>query len=303
MSELVDHEIPGGVLSDKAILQHVENGELIVKDTFTERSLQPASYDLTIARDGLITPDNVEVPPHKTWLLSRQIVLGSGDTALFSSQELFRMPKSVAGNISIKNRLAAEGLTLLSGLLIDPGYGLEERTDDERGCRIYLHVANTGKDPILLRPGKDQIARVQFLRVLGDVWEKRRSPRPSRWNEQQQASLGFLTELKQLKEDIERSENRSQNVVLFGVVVVAIALIGAAFSTILSIVTNSQLRGELRYAWPDSSDHAIVWSLLLVAAAGFALTFVLAVREIAGWLGSRWRRRRRSQPRRRRPAV
>ncbi len=293
-------EILGGVLSDGAIMQHVDNGELIVKSSFTEKSLQPASYDLTIARDGLITPDSVEVPPHKVWLLPRRVVMGSGDTALFSSRELFRMPKSVAGNISIKNRLAAEGLTLLSGLLIDPGYGLDEQTDDEDGCRLYLHVANTGKDPILLHPGEDQIARVQFLRVFGDVWDKRIPPRPSRWSEQQQASLGFLTELKQLKEDVERSENRSQNIVLFGVVVVAIALIGAAFSTILSIVTNSQLRGELQHAWPNSSDHAVVWGLLLVAAAGFALVFVLAFREIAGWLSSRRRRRRRrSRPRRR----
>lgn len=289
----------GGVLSDGAIIRHVQSGELIVAG-FCKKSLQPASYDVTIAEDGLIRPNGKKTPPNESAGRSRGVLLGSGDTALFSTKELFNMPDDVAGNISIKNRLAAEGLSLLSGLLIDPGYGTGEHPDDERGCRLFLHVANTGKDAILLQPGEDQIARVQFLRVVGDKWQDRVTPRSSRWSEQQQASLGLLTELKQLKESVEQSEARSQQVVLFGIVVVAIALIGASFSSILSVVTNSRLRAELQHVWPHSSGHATVWALLFVAVGLIALSSVLGFREVAGWWVSRRRRSKRLAPRRRR---
>jgi hypothetical protein len=176
------------------------------------------------------------------------------------------MPGNLAGNLSIKNRPASEGLTLLSGLLVDPGYGSDETADDERGCRLFLHVANAGREPILLKPGEDAIARIQFLPVVGGKWDRRKKARASRWSEQQQASLGFLTEMKQLKERVETTGARSELVVLFGVVVLAVALIGAAFSTILSIVTNKDLSAELHKAWPASSNDAIVWAILLVGA-------------------------------------
>jgi hypothetical protein len=202
-------------------------------------------------------------------------VLGSGDSALFSTRELFRMPHDVAGNVTVKNRLASEGLTLLSGLLIDPGYGLDEQADDPAGCRLFLHVANIGADPILLRPGKDQIARVQFLPVLGGSRVGRDKISPSRWSEQRRASLGFLTDLKNLKSDVELSDNRSQQVVLFGFVVLAFALIGASFSTILSIATNESLNKRLHDTWPSSSNEAMIWVIVFLAVAVLVLATVL----------------------------
>ncbi|HXN39816.1 MAG TPA: hypothetical protein VN892_17410 [Solirubrobacteraceae bacterium] len=286
----------GGVLSDRAIFEEVHAGRLIVLDTFRADSLYAASYDVTIARDGLILPNGREIPPGRADSLSgrrRPVVLEAGDTALFSTQELFRMPDDVAGNVSIKNRLAVEGLTLLSGLLVDPGYGVEELADDEHGCRLFLHIANASKRPILLKPGEDAIARIQFLPVVGGRWEHRKPARASRWSEQQQASLGFLTEMKELKERVERTSARSEEVVLFGVVVLAIALIGATFSTILSIVTNATLSEKLHDAWPASSHDGVVWALLLLAISVFMLAAVLAVCKIGRSVAARCRRRRR----------
>jgi deoxycytidine triphosphate deaminase len=293
----VEESPPTGVFSDKAIIAAFQAGELIV-DGFREESLHGASYDLTIARDGLILPDGQEVPPGRAGTVRerrRPVVLESGDTALFSTKELFRMPDDVAGNISVKNRLAAEGLSLLSGLFIDPGYGADERADDEAGCRLFLHVANTGRDSILLQPGSDAIARVQFLRLRGGTWEGRKPARASRWSEQRQASLGFLTDMKELKERVETTSARSEQVVLLGVVVLAVALIGAAFSTILSIVTNQKLGEELHNAWPGSSDDAIVWAVLVVGGpvAVYAIVQLLRKAIHGGLLIHRWRRRRR----------
>jgi deoxycytidine triphosphate deaminase len=285
----------GGVLSDRAIFEEVRAGRLIVLETFRADSLHAASYDVMIARDGLILPNGREIPPGRVGSLSarwRPVVLEAGDTAVFSTQELFRMPEDVAGNLSIKNRLAVEGLTLLSGLLVDPGYGVDETTDDEHGCRLFLHVANAGTQPILLTPGEDAIARIQFLPVVGGRWEHRKRARASRWGEQQQASLGFLTEMKELKERVKTTSARSEQVVLFGVIVLAVALIGAIFSTILSIVTNGALSEKLHDAWPASSHDAVVWALILVGISLSLLSIVLAVGKIGRSIGA-WRRRHR----------
>jgi deoxycytidine triphosphate deaminase len=285
----------GGVLSDQAIREAVDAGKLIV-GSFEPASLHAASYDVTIARDGLILPNGERIPPGRAQTLrarGRPVVLESGDTAMFSTSELLCMPGDIAGNLSIKNRLAAEGLTLLSGLLVDPGYGVDETADDEGGCRLFLHVANAGSAPILLKPGEDAIARIQFLPVIGGKWEQRKLARASRWSEQQQASLGFLTEMKELKERVETTSARSEQIVLFGVVVLAVALIGASFSAILSIVTNSALSERLHDAWPASSRDGIVWALILLATTTGALAIVLGSGRIGSFVAARRRRTRR----------
>jgi deoxycytidine triphosphate deaminase len=228
----------GGVLSDEAIYELVhssELGELIVKATFDKASLQPASYDPRIAPDGLITPHGAKIKPGEDG--PAKVVLQSGDAAMFSTIEMFRMPADFAGNITIKNRLATEGLMLLSGLLIDPGYGSDETVEDDPGCRLYLHVANIGKEPIILRP-KDQIARVQFLHVCGGQSPSRRLIKASEWKTQEQPSLGFLTELKDIKEKVESTSNQVQYVVMLGYVVLGVTLIGVVVATVLAIVSK-----------------------------------------------------------------
>lgn len=285
----------GGVLSDGAIIERIVKGELIALSTFNEDSLHGSSYDVAIAQDGLITPSRDEVPPCRTavpW--TGPVVIESGETALFSSKELFRLPDDVAGNVSIKNRLASQGLSLLSGLLIDPGYGLDEFADDRLGCRLFLHVANTSRSRIVLVPGVDVIARVQFLPIVGPRWSKRKSAKASRWSEQKRASLGFFTEMRELKQEVEETSTRSRQIVLFGVVVVAIALVGAAFSSILSIATNSNLSEKLHDAWPASSNDALVWSSLLLAVSVVLLAVVLACEKLLSKIdAARWERRKR----------
>jgi deoxycytidine triphosphate deaminase len=227
-----------GVLSDQAIYERVQSDELIVKSTFDPDSLQPASYDLQIARDGLITPGGEKIPPGADGDRPAKVVLYPGQAALFSTVAMLRMPEDVAGNVTIKNRLATEGLMLLSGLLVDPGYGSDETVDSEPGCRLYLHVANIGKDPVTIRPGEDRIARLQFLRVYGGRHQSRPKIEASEWNSQEQPSLGFLTELRELKEKVESTNSQVQNVVMLGFVVLGVTLFGVVVATVLAIVSK-----------------------------------------------------------------
>lgn len=230
----------GGVLSDRAIEDLVhssELGKLIVRETFSDGSLQGASYNPRIADNGLITPGGEKIPPDSDDQRPVKVVLHSGDAAMFSTVERFVMPPDVAGNITIKNGQATEGLMLLSGLLIDPGYGSDKKNDgDKPGRRLYLHVANIGKEPIVVKPG-DQIARIQFLSVYGGLGHTRKIE-ASGWNAQEQPSLGFLTELKDLKEKVESTSSQVQYVVMLGYVVLGVTLIGVVVATVLAIVSK-----------------------------------------------------------------
>ncbi len=284
----------GGVLSDGAILSEAKIGKLIVGETCRESFVKPASYDVTAAPDGMIVPSGEEIPAGRG-RGPKRVVLQPGDTAMFSTRELFSLPETIAGNITIKNSLAIEGLLLLSGGLVDPGYGHEKRAPKQAGDRLYLHVANIGKQAIEIRPESDPIARIQFLTVCGPIKVPRKTIPPSSWSDQKRPSLGFLSELKELKENVERSDVRSKAVVQFGVVVVAIALIGASFSAILSIVTNSTLSKELHNVWPASSRDGVVWAMVFLGTVLAVLTVVLATDKICRVLDRRRRRKRRLQ--------
>jgi deoxycytidine triphosphate deaminase len=263
----------GGVLSDAAIRSEVGKGRLIIEG-FDKSQLEPASYNVTVARDGLITPGGEEVRPDSGDVHLQKIALDSGDTALFSTIERFQMPASVAGNITIKNRFANKGLMLLSGLLIDPGYG-DGTVEGKPGCRLYLHVGNISSERIWITPGEEQIARIQFLRVsAGDLPKKKIAD--SLWKDQRQPSLSFLTELKDLKDKVERTSYRSEQVVLFGFVVLAVSLIGISLSTILSIGQSTELIKELHRLKPGSSGGVV---LLAVALASLWVTV---------WTWGRW---------------
>lgn len=267
------------VLSDAEIERRATKDELIVKATFRESSLQPSSYDVTIAKDGLITPTGTDYAPGGVGAHPRKVILYPGDTALFSTRELFRLPHDVAGNISIKNRLAADGLTLLSGMLIDPGYGFDQPADAEKGCRLYMHVANIGRDPIVLQPDRQQVARVQFLPVAGGESANRKDVPPSRWVEQTQASLGFLAELKQLKEKTERASYRSEQVVLLGFIVLGASIVGITLSTILSITLNTKLMREIHRNLPHTVSGKALLAALCVGVAGVLLAAAMILKR------------------------
>jgi deoxycytidine triphosphate deaminase len=308
-----------GVLSGRAIARLADNEELIVEG-YQSTCVQPASYNVTIAETGLITPGDKRIPPAQPKKSKGEgsekpdergqsqvakllelaprptrppVVLEPGDTAVFSSRERFELPVSIAGNVTVKNTYAAQGLMLLSGMLIDPGYGNGNAHGDGRqGCPLYLHVANIGRERMALIPGFDDIARIQFLHV-DETSDATDSVSGSRWENQKLVSLGFLSDLKELKENVERTETRTQLVLAGGVVVILLALIAAAFSSILSIAADQELTGDLQSTWGSLSlSQSILWAALIVGIPVLILALVLGASKIGARL-MRFRRLKR----------
>ena len=79
------------------------------------------------------------------------------------------MEWDIAGNIGLKFSLAAQGLLVLTGMALDPGYG---RQLDDNGVWIAmadqcLHfvLANVGPKPVVLTPGRERIAFLQLFEI------------------------------------------------------------------------------------------------------------------------------------------
>ncbi|HXP28364.1 MAG TPA: hypothetical protein VN804_01295, partial [Solirubrobacteraceae bacterium] len=206
----------------------------------------------------------------------RRVVLQPGDAAMFSTREVFSLPATIAGNITIKNSRATEGLMLLSGGLIDPGYGLEENPGARRGGRLYLHVANIGRQTIEIRPGAERIARIQFLRVCGS--ELSREPiAPSQWCEQRKPSLGFLSELKQLKSSSEGTRDLISYIAVGGAFVLLMTLISVALAVILSLSSEAKLVAATKAAVPQTDAGKWLAVAILLGLSVLALGFIVTI--------------------------
>jgi deoxycytidine triphosphate deaminase len=172
----------GSVLTADEIRELLRSGLIFKKDvngndTYDEGNLRAAAYDLRMANDQIIVP-NPEDPgkplrcrtgEHRT----STIILKPGDVALLSTRERLAMPWNIAGNLGLKFSLASQGILTLTGLFVDPGYGLD--SDD---ARLHFLVANVGAKDVPLVPGKERIAAIQFIRVSGSTEE--RIPPPDR---------------------------------------------------------------------------------------------------------------------------
>jgi hypothetical protein len=202
---------------------------------------------------------------------------------MFSTNEMLCMPKAIAGNITIKNRLAMEGLLLLSGGLIDPGYGHDERDGGQPGCRLFLHVANIGKDTIEIRPGTERIARIQFLRVCGTESNDRALIRASRWKGQKRASLGFLSDLKKLKDSSDRNRDVINYVMIGGAFVLLMTMISVSLAVILSLSSDHKLVAASKAAVAQTTSgkwlEAALVGGLSVLTLGFGITLLRVTRQ------------------------
>lgn len=134
--------------------------QIFRKDTWEEDNLRGAAYDLRIACDLLITPDGQRYwGKAEAGFTERQkpFTLSSGEVAFVSTVEELCMPSDLVGNIAPRFRYALEGLTVMGGMLVDPDYS----------GRLHFQLANLGKEPFVVVPGKTAVAAIQFLPVVG----------------------------------------------------------------------------------------------------------------------------------------
>jgi deoxycytidine triphosphate deaminase len=286
-----------------AVLSH--NG---IKGRFAEifaengdpHNIDAAKYYLTLGERFLILPAGDKYPasrPRRT-----RFVIEPGQTAFLSSAERVAMPRDLIGIIGPRYENAEQGILFFGGMLVDPGYGVPAYDSDEPfGQPLTFSIANVGSSSLELRPGEDKIASLAFLEVAapltnreireGFVRSSLVKARVERFDDghgdQPLRPLGLVENLSQIQVEVEKLKASVNQVVLFGVIVLAVTLVAALTTTIFS------LTGEL-HGSTDLSNGEPLWKVLcltLGAAVGaVALViglFYLCVRFYARAIGLR----------------
>lgn len=90
-----------------------------------------------------------------------------GETVFVLSQEILHLPDDIKAELSHKRKLAHEGVQVLGGFSIDPGYE----------GRLIFGIYNFGSEPFVLQEGRKLIA-AQFYRLAPDEVGKFPKPTP-----------------------------------------------------------------------------------------------------------------------------
>jgi hypothetical protein len=104
------------------------------------------------------------------------ILLHAGETAFLSTIEEFRMPLDTAAIIALRPKFARQGIILLSGQYVDPGYGIlfsgENRPtsppswDNDGTNRLFFAIANIGDSDVKIGCEAPMLSAV-FMKVAG----------------------------------------------------------------------------------------------------------------------------------------
>lgn len=156
------HNIPSAILSDKEINDYVQDGYLISKGTFSSSSLEASSYDIRVGKKGIIGGTGNEID-----LISGYLELQPGSYAGIVSYEKFKLPSTIAARLGAKRALSYDGIILLTGSIVDPGY---------EGHLIF-GLYNASQRKALLKYGK-KICNVVFEKLSIEP-DKVVSPDPS----------------------------------------------------------------------------------------------------------------------------
>lgn len=105
------------VLVDKEIKEAVNNGEIGLSD-FSEKCLQPASYDLRVGEEGFTSSAGRVINIQIEGVLEIQ----PGDFALVMTHEKLRLPNAMLGRFGLRSEYARMGLLATVGPQVDPGF-------------------------------------------------------------------------------------------------------------------------------------------------------------------------------------
>ena len=145
----VDNTGTSGILTDTEIRKAVNGRWLISPDTFQESSLEASSYDVRVGAKGVLGGDGTELD-----LRTVALELGPGTYAGIISHENFALPENICARIGSKRALAYDGIILLTGTTIDPGY---------EGHLLFC-VYNASQRKVLIRHNK-KLCNVVFERL------------------------------------------------------------------------------------------------------------------------------------------
>ncbi|MCH8042131.1 MAG: hypothetical protein IID44_00290 [Planctomycetes bacterium] len=105
------------ILTEKEIRRFVKNGQLISEETFDGACLQSTSYDVRIGKKAISGGHGNDIDMTKD-----RLTIGPGSYAGVISLERLKLPNNVLARIGSKRKFSYEGLILLTGSVVDPGY-------------------------------------------------------------------------------------------------------------------------------------------------------------------------------------
>ncbi|ASJ12023.1 dCTP deaminase [Thermococcus thioreducens] len=121
----------------------------ILIEPFSERSLQPAGYDLRVGREAYINGKLIDVEE------AGKVAIPPKTYALILTLERVRLPDDVMGDMKLRSSLAREGL-LGSFAWVDPGWD----------GNLTLGIYNASDEPVELAYG-ERFVQIAFIRLEG----------------------------------------------------------------------------------------------------------------------------------------
>ena len=212
------------------------------------------------------------------------------------------MPWNLSGTIGPKFSLTARGILILTGTLVDPGYGLIKAETGEwvpkEDQRVHFLLANVGSDAVVFTPGKQRIAAIQFFKVAEP---QRKIEVPSvgfegierdYFDTKTRADAGLVffrnmadvqhqvsdfrrrieqsdQQIGQFNQRLSSVESGSNQILMFGVYLLCATILGVSIAVIFSLISNLKIE--------------ISWTNALVLSTGF-LTLGWIVRSFMKFL-------------------
>jgi deoxycytidine triphosphate deaminase len=239
-----------------------------------EECFRGAAYDVRVSDDVILADE----PPNRRRPRQRPVVLKPGGVAFVATLERFALDWTISANISPKFRTVREGLLVLHGGLIDPGFGRPAdggNPEGNEGLPLRFLVANVSSEDVIITPRETRLATVQFTRIQNPRTLRDSSP-DAELDVADEPTLGleFFKQIASVREDVERVKLETQNVVVFGIYLLGFATIGAVAAVIVAVLTNEQpaaaakVLRALPRSWFGWAIAVIVGASLVVALGG-----------------------------------
>jgi deoxycytidine triphosphate deaminase len=279
-------ESSGAVLGTSRILALLNSGQLFARGTWSPGRLRPAGYDLVISRKEVQLP-GADLGSRASKFdadgnyLGPAFILDPGEFAFVRSVEEVCLPWSISGNIGIKNRFAQRGLLILTGLLVDPGWGLVKDPDSEnwtpRPLALHFGIANVGPEPVPITLETEPVASMQFFDVLGTAKRDSVSAGPhdevgfQLFGEIKARLQTLATRLEENNVEVRHTSAKVDSVTVFGLFIVIATLIGAIIAALLSSAGNSGVASGLESLFGVISRNAEPAWILALSLLGLGL--------------------------------
>jgi deoxycytidine triphosphate deaminase len=266
-----------GVLGSGSLRAELEAGRLMEVGTYDLQRLRPAGYDLVIARDGgLQVPSGTDPEsPRKykkgTPYPEPALILRPGDFAFVATKEKLSLPWDLAANVAVKNGFARRGLLLLTGLLIDPGYGYGESEPKP----LHFGIANVSRKQLVIAFDTEPIASIQFLPVAGKV-----DVRPAGLPIEPEGPGGFVfftrleREVDKLDSKIAATEASVSTTLVLGAFVILATLIGSIVAILLGAISDADTSQATSSVIQLVKDNFAASVVLAVVAAGLGIALI-----------------------------